>query len=90
MTIPRLAQGTVVPPNREFLAVLGDNKQETEVVSPLSTMKQAVLEALREAGGIGNGTVTVVVNLDGREVARNTVKHINRMTDQAGRSVLKF
>ena len=53
-------------------------------------MKQAVLEALREAGGIGNGTVTVVVNLDGREVARNTVKHINRMTDQAGRSVLKF
>ena len=28
--IPRLAQGTVVPPNREFLAVLGDNKKEHE------------------------------------------------------------
>lgn len=88
--IPHLARGSVVPPNREFLAVLGDNTRETEVVSPLSTMKQAFLEAMQEAGGIGSGTVTLVVNLDGKEVARNTVQHINRMTDQAGKPVLKF
>lgn len=86
-SIPALATGSVIPPNREFLAVLGDNKKETEVVSPLSTMKQAVLEAMRESG-ISDGTVTVVVNLDGKEVARNSVKHINNMTRQAGRSVL--
>lgn len=88
--LPRLATGAVVPPNREFMAILGDNKQETEVVSPLSTMKQAVLEALQEAGGFGGGTVTVVVNLDGKEVARNTVKHVNDMTRQAGKPVLLF
>ena len=87
ISIPRLARGSVIPPNREFLAVLGDNKQETEVVSPLSTMKQAMLEAMRESG-ISDGTITVVVNLDGKEVARNSVKHINNMTRQAGRSVL--
>ena len=87
VSIPRLATGSVIPPNREFLAVLGDNKKETEVVSPLSTMKQAVLEAMRESG-ISDGTITVVVNLDGKEVARNSVKHINNMTRQAGRSVL--
>src|SRR5699024_9376976 len=87
ISIPRLAQGSVIPPNREFLAVLGDNKQETEVVSPLSTMKQAMLEAMRESG-ISDGTITVVVNLDGKEVARNSVKHINNMSRQAGRSVL--
>lgn len=86
-SIPALATGSVIPPNREFLAVLGDNKQETEVVSPLSTMKQAVLEAMRESG-MTDGTITVVVNLDGKEVARNSVKHINNMTRQAGRSVL--
>ena len=86
-SIPALATGSVIPPNREFLAVLGDNKQETEVVSPLSTMKQAMLEAMRESG-ISDGTITVVVNLDGKEVARNSVKHINNMTRQAGRSVL--
>lgn len=87
VSLPRLATGSVIPPNREFLAVLGDNKKETEVVSPLSTMKQAVLEAMRESG-ISDGTITVVVNLDGKEVARNSVKHINNMTRQAGRSVL--
>ena len=86
-SIPALATGSVIPPNREFLAVLGDNKKETEVVSPLSTMKQAVLEAMRESG-MTDGTITVVVNLDGKEVARNSVKHINNMTRQAGRSVL--
>ena len=88
ISLPRLATGAVVPPNREFMAILGDNKRETEVVSPLSTMKQAVLEALQEAGGLGGGTVTVVVNLDGKEVARNQVKHINEMTRQAGKPVL--
>ena len=87
--IPAFARGAVIPPNREFLAVLGDNKQEPEVVSPLSTMKQAMLEAMRESG-MANGTVTVVVNLDGKEVARNSVKHINNMTRQAGKPVLQF
>lgn len=49
--IPYLAKGTVVPPNTgEFTAVLGDNKRETEVVSPLSTMKQAMKEAMQEYG----------------------------------------
>lgn len=49
--IPKLATGTVVPSNNgEFLAMLGDNKRETEVVSPLSTMKQALIEALAESG----------------------------------------
>lgn len=50
--IPRLATGTVVPANYgNFLAVLGDNKRETEVVSPLSTIKKAVAEAMAESGG---------------------------------------
>lgn len=46
--IPYLAKGTVVPRNAgEFAAILGDNKREAEVVSPLSTMKQAMMDALR-------------------------------------------
>jgi hypothetical protein len=53
--IPHLATGTVVPPNAgEFAAVLGDNKRETEVVSPLSTMKEALAEALNENGNSNN------------------------------------
>lgn len=89
LQLPRLAHGSVVPPNREFLAVLGDNKQETEVVSPLSTMRQAFLEAMRESGGSGQ-TIEVKLYLDGKQIARNQVKHINDMTQAAGKPVLLF
>lgn len=45
--LPRLATGTVVPKSSgEFAAILGDNNRETEVVSPLSTIEQAVENAL--------------------------------------------
>lgn len=86
--IPALATGTVVPPNREFLAMLGDNKTETEVVSPLSTMKQAMLEALQESGGNGGGNITLYVYLNGRKMAVEMVKEINDMTREAGKPVL--
>jgi hypothetical protein len=56
LSIPRLAQGTVVPPNREFMAILGDNTKEHEIVSPISTMKQAFMEAMVEMGGTGQTT----------------------------------
>lgn len=47
--IPYLAQGTVVPANYgNFLAMLGDNKRETEIVSPLSTIERAVANALNK------------------------------------------
>lgn len=70
--IPYLAKGTVVPRNAgEFAAILGDNKRETEVVSPLSTMKQAMMEALRESGNNGGSSPQyIVLNIDGNEFIR--------------------
>ncbi len=63
--LPRLASGTVVPPRAgEFAAILGDNKRETEVVSPLSTIKQALMEALAESG-ISGGSQQVVIRFEG-------------------------
>ena len=72
--IPALAQGTVIPPNREFMAVLGDNKTETEVVSPLSTMKQAVMEALRDSGFTDGITIELTALLDGEVIYKNQQK----------------
>ena len=54
--IPKLAKGDVVSPGRPYLAMLGDNKRETEVVSPLSTIRQAV----REEMGPGANSAEVV------------------------------
>lgn len=83
--LPRLATGTVVPPRAgEFAAILGDNKRETEVVSPLSTMKQAMLEAMAQAGGMGGGDINLTVNLDGRQIYQTIVKRNRIETDRTG------
>lgn len=88
--IPHLATGSVVPPNREFMAILGDNKTETEVVSPLSTMKQAFMEAMQESGGFGGGNYKFEIYINGRKMAVEMVKEVNRMTQEAGKPVLLF
>ena len=67
--IPGLASGTVVSPNKKFLAMLGDNDSEQEVVSPVSTMKQAFMEAMSETGMSGRSG-DVVLQLDGTTFAR--------------------
>lgn len=86
ISIPRLATGSVIPPNREFLAVLGDNKKETEVVSPLSTIEQALENVMSRMGSASPQQINLVV--DGKVLAKVVVPKINDMTRQAGRSVL--
>ncbi len=44
--IPYLAQGAVIPPNREFMAVLGDQRHGTNIEAPLSTIQEAVAEVM--------------------------------------------
>lgn len=44
--IPYLATGAVIPPNKPFLGVLGDQKSGTNVETPLSTIEQAVANVL--------------------------------------------
>lgn len=46
--IPYLAQGAVIPPNREFLAVLGDQTSGTNVEAPLATIQQAVATVMQD------------------------------------------
>ena len=80
--IPRLAEGAVIPPNREFMAVLGDQKSGTNIEAPLQTMVDAFRQALNE-GGYGDAVVNLY--LDGEKIASNTVKHINRSNRAGGR-----
>lgn len=87
ISLPRLATGAVIPPNKEFLAVLGDQKSGTNIETPLATMVEAFKQAMAESGG---GATTVVIQLDGKEIARTTVKNINNMTRAAGKPVLLY
>lgn len=85
--IPELAQGTVVPANYgEFLAVLGDNKREAEIVSPYSTIVKAVKDAMGNTNK--GGKMTVVVNIQTksglRTIGEVAIDEINDITDSTG------
>ena len=66
----RLAKGGVIPPNHEFLAVLGDQKQGINIETPLATMLEAFNKALEQNGGNSSNKEPIVLQLDGRTVAQ--------------------
>ena len=68
--LPRLATGAVIPPNREFLAVLGDQKQGTNIEAPLETLVQAFKIAAQEIGGGSGGDTTIIMEVDGQRFAK--------------------
>lgn len=84
VSLPRLAQGAVIPPNREFLAVLGDQKSGTNIETPLATMVQAFKQAMNETGGMGGRQITVVMQLDHRELGRAVYNLNNEETQRVG------
>ena len=51
LPVPALAQGAVIPPNRKFLAMLGDQTGGTNVEAPLATIQQAMANVLGSWNG---------------------------------------
>ena len=84
VSLPRLASGAVIPPNREFMAVLGDQKSGTNIETPLATMVQAFKQAINETGGMGGRQITVVMQLDHRELGRAVYSLNNEETQRVG------
>lgn len=83
--VPHLARGTVTRPNNPFLAVVGDNPTEQEIIAPLSTIRQAVGEAMSANGGFGgNVRVTVTFNGDLAPLIRQLQPMIVAETDRRG------
>ncbi|MBX3004555.1 MAG: hypothetical protein KF821_01860 [Anaerolineales bacterium] len=55
--IPRLARGAVIPPNAEFLAVLGDQRNGNNIEAPQALLEQMLERAV--AGAQGSQQVTI-------------------------------
>ena len=86
--IPYLAQGAVIPANREFLAVLGDQSHRTNVEAPLDTIKQAVAEVMEDLqAGQMAGFEAVVAVL--REIL-SAVYGIELTDEDVGRAVQRW
>ena len=78
--IPRLATGAVIPPNREFLAVLGDQQRGTNIEAPLETIVAAFRQVMNEGGG----SRTVVLQLNEREFGRIVLDTYNAENRRVG------
>lgn len=80
--LPRLATGTVIPPNKEFLAVLGDQKSGTNIEAPLATIEQAVANVLAQQSRNQNITIEFGGNL--AALARVLNPHIKSENTRVG------
>lgn len=85
--LPYLASGTVAEPNDPFLAIIGDNKKEREIVAPESVIEESVRRVLNDTnGGDGGKTIEVSVNLDGRKIARGMFDYLTGEAKRRGSS----
>lgn len=86
--IPRLAQGAVIPANREFLAVLGDQKRGTNIEAPADLIRQIVREEVGQASGSTHVTI-VLDSVDGKKLFDAIVRENNSVIRATGASPLK-
>ena len=72
LRIPRLARGGIT--TGPTLAMVGDNPGGQEVISPLDRLEgmltNSVMRAIQLTGGGGNSSADIVLNIDGRRLAR--------------------
>lgn len=95
INIPRLARGAVIPPNREFLAVLGDQRSGNNIEAPEGLLRRiareengngeviALLQAILEATRAGK---TIMV--DRKVLGQTVTDEQNRRTRATGRPVV--
>lgn len=73
--VPHLAKGAVIPPNKEFMAVLGDQTSGTNIETPLETMLDAFRSVMEEYGG-ARGPQNAIMEVDGETFARLMMPHV--------------
>lgn len=76
--IPKLAEGAVIPANREFLAILGDQKNGTNIEAPLDTIVEAVMIAMAKAG------------MDGGNIAAAMKSALNGLSLKVGKREIGY
>ncbi len=95
--IPRLAKGAVIPPNREFMAVLGDQSHGNNLEGPEDLFRKIVRE---ESGGGSAELVQLlqsilsavkeghIIMVDGTTFGRTAIRAINSVNTAAGKQLL--
>lgn len=82
-TIPYLASGAVIPPNKEFMAVLGDQNQGNNIEAPEGLIRRIVRE---EAGRSSGNKYEVALKVGRRELAKLVIDEAKLIQMQTGRN----
>lgn len=82
--IPMLARGAVIPANRQFLAVLGDQRNGNNLEAPESLLRQIVRE---EAGSAGS-RYEFIARLDRRTLFDEIITEAKLRKGQTGKNPL--
>lgn len=81
--IPYLASGAVIPPNKEFMAVLGDQKQGNNIEAPEGLIRRIVRE---ESGKSSGNKYEVALKVGRRELAKLVIDEAKLIQMQTGRN----
>lgn len=79
VSVPRLASGAVIPPNGEFLAMLGDQKNGRNLETPESLLRQIVREES------GKQEIVVVIEGDTSKIFRVVQKEAQDYAYRTGK-----
>lgn len=65
VSLPRLAKGAVIPPNKEFLAMLGDQTRGRNIETPEGLLREIVQEetGTQEINIVANGSLSQFIKL---------------------------
>lgn len=80
VSLPRLAEGGYFKANQPTLAMVGDNKTQDEIVSPIPKMQDAIRSVLKEQGN----------SSDNSEIVRLLKELLQILKNLGGDTVLKI
>lgn len=84
--IPQLATGAVIPPNRAFMAVLGDQKSGNNIEAPEGLIRRIVRE---ETANSSTGMNNIVIEVDGQTFGRLVYKYNGKESGRIGGSLVE-
>lgn len=83
--IPYLASGAVIPPNKEFMAVLGDQKHGTNIETPEALLRKIMREELGRKQSVG-GSYSFTAQINRRTLFEEFMKEAELQQMRTGKS----
>ena len=87
--LPRLASGAVIPPNREFMAVLGDQRSGNNIEAPEALIRRIVREETGSSSRMESLLQTLIeVTREGKVIQVNE-RELGRVTSRAQANAMR-